>query len=174
VESIEIAIGHVAEWYIVKGEAELVLIEAANRDAESPFVCAVGVGAGDFDAGQMGEDGDGTCAGGGLEQELLVDGLDVAGFTLGGDGDFVGNGDGLGLLRILLLICGLLRVGNGRGYGLRTLGLGGCGEAGDKSAGKYNATNGRVVHYFLLVDRGPGIPVVSWVQICERPKWASG
>ena len=110
-QAVEVAVGHIAERHIIKGEAELVLVEAAHRDAQRPFIRAVGIGRGDADAGQMCKSGDGTCAGRRLQQELGVDGLLVTRGTGSGDGDGFRGRD---LLRwIGRLLCG--------GIGGRTL-----------------------------------------------------
>jgi hypothetical protein len=52
VQTVVIAVGHVAERHAIEREAETVLIEAAHRDAGRPFVRTVRVGGLEVDAGK--------------------------------------------------------------------------------------------------------------------------
>ena len=53
-QAVDVAIAHVAERHAVERKAELVLVEAAQRDARRPFIGAKGVGGLEIDAGQLG------------------------------------------------------------------------------------------------------------------------
>ena len=52
-QAVDIAIAHVAERNAVEREAELVLVEAAQRDAHRPFVVAERIGGLEIHAGQF-------------------------------------------------------------------------------------------------------------------------
>ena len=129
-EPVEVSVAHVAERDVVEGEAELVLVETADGDAECPLVGAVRVGGGDFDGREVRECRDGARAGGGLEQRGGVDGLDVAGFAEGGDGHGLRRGNLLrwrwlrgrlvGIIRGLLV--GYRRCRVGAAWALRVQG----------------------------------------------------
>gem|GEM_PF-5173826 len=52
-QAVMIAIAHVAQRNAVEGEAELVLVEAADADALRPFIAAERIGRLEIDAGQL-------------------------------------------------------------------------------------------------------------------------
>jgi hypothetical protein len=80
-----VAIGHVAQRDAVKVEAELVLVEAADRDAGRPFVVAKGVGRLNVDAGQLFDRADRAGARQQQADIALLNFLNLLGFTFAKD-----------------------------------------------------------------------------------------
>ncbi len=115
VKAVQVAVAHIAERYIVQGEAELILVEAAHADAQSPLVGAVGIGLGDFDGGQVGERGDGAGAGRGLLQKVMPYRLHISVLSECRDRNSLFHLDllGVGVLAGLVLAVSRLRVDRG-------------------------------------------------------------
>ena len=92
VQTIVVAVGHVAQWHAIKREAQLVLLETANRDADGPLVGAIGVSRLEVHAWQLRQD---LQRAGARDRGQNVDGLnglDLASFATAIDDDFFDGG----------------------------------------------------------------------------------
>ena len=101
VQAVVIAIAHVAQRNAVEGEAELVLVEAADGDALRPFIIAERVGGLEIDAGQLFDGLERIGARRQGDDVLARDFLHLARFAAAKDDDFgalgrrIGGGQGV-------------------------------------------------------------------------------
>ena len=127
VEAVDVAVAGVAEGNAVEREAELVLVEAADRDARGPFIGAEGIGGLEVDAGQFLDRLQGAGAGGEFGDVAAGELLDLAGLAAADHHDMI-------LVRAV--------VGGGHRPGRRVLREGGTGKQ-HRSAGEQN---GKLAH----------------------------
>ena len=81
VQTIMVAIAHVAQRNTVERETELVLVEAADRDAGRPFIGTEWVGRLEVDAGQLLDGTQRAAAGGNARDIFGADFLHLTGLT---------------------------------------------------------------------------------------------
>jgi len=87
VQAIMVAIAHVAQRNAVEGEAELILVEAADGDALRPFIIAERISRLEIDAGQLFDGLQRVGAGRQRDDVLRLDFLNLTGFAPAEDDD---------------------------------------------------------------------------------------
>ena len=98
-QAVIVAVAHVAQGHAVQRKAQLVLVEAAQRNARRPFIGTKGVARLEVDAGQLADCLERRGAGGEQLDIVCGDRLHLARFAKAVDDDFVagicvGSGSG--------------------------------------------------------------------------------